>query len=246
MDSSPSHSSLPLTLSLSPEVVLREAGMSPRRTSSIRESIRSGHLDPTTIQIDPSVAESSEPPTVCPICLEPFDNAAQVIPCFHQFDLGCIRQWLRTTIGGMWCPLCRTDVDEVRHNFTAAGQFTTVSVYEIVDDDAVLPGMTNREIHAARERRRVRGRERTYIRMAKTWPRYTPSYCVRYKNHLDTVSEDHLLYVKQDGVVTTSVLTTVLSIRFQQMDSFPEPPEYRTDREAMKAFEWAHTRYRRP
>jgi len=242
-DSSLGHSSLPLIPESSPEISLQEAGRIPRRNKSMRETIRSGRIDPIDYRIGPPAVELSEPQTECALCSEPFDNLGQVMPCGHQFDVGCLRTWLRSDIGSPWCPLCRANIYEVRHTFTPSGTFTAASADAMVDGDAEWPGMTHREIHAARERRRLRGQKRTEIRVASTRPKSTTSYSVRYQNHIATVSEDHRVRVEQDGLTTTSVLTIVLSIRFREMVSFSEPQEYRTDQEARNAFENAHNRY---
>ncbi|XP_023802298.1 E3 ubiquitin-protein ligase SH3RF1-like [Cyanistes caeruleus] len=47
----------------------------------------------------------------CPICQETWDDAASVLPCCHQFCLGCILRWATTNPS---CPLCRTAIETVR------------------------------------------------------------------------------------------------------------------------------------
>lgn len=250
---SPSNSSLSINIEPPPESTSLEAGTASSRPASIRESIRSGNLDPTTLQINPAVVGSSEPPKECPICLEPFDNPARAIPCLHEFDIECIFQWLEKVKHGTHCPLCRTNIIEIIHNSTSTGGPVSIMLQVIEKNHVFVPPLSShelqvtRELNATRERRRLHEKEKMEIQVVKTWPRDMPKYSVKHKNHVATVSEKHSLKVKQEGLYTTSVLTVVLSIRFKGMipdsETDSDAPEYRTDRKAKDAFQNAHARY---
>ncbi|NXD74404.1 TOPRS ligase, partial [Eolophus roseicapillus] len=47
----------------------------------------------------------------CPICLQAEDDIIYLVPCHHQFCLGCIARW---TDERPDCPLCRTPIETVR------------------------------------------------------------------------------------------------------------------------------------
>ncbi|NXM08721.1 TOPRS ligase, partial [Tyrannus savana] len=47
----------------------------------------------------------------CPICRDTRDDLAYVMPCLHQFCLGCIMRWAEMQIV---CPLCRELIEAVR------------------------------------------------------------------------------------------------------------------------------------
>ncbi|NWU85473.1 TOPRS ligase, partial [Onychorhynchus coronatus] len=47
----------------------------------------------------------------CPICRDTRDDLAYVMPCLHQFCLGCIMRWAEMQIV---CPLCRELIESVR------------------------------------------------------------------------------------------------------------------------------------
>jgi hypothetical protein len=59
---------------------------------------------------------STEEPSNCPICLEPFTTHAILQPCGHTFDFKCIEVWLARQPDfdpdSVSCPLCR------RRNYT--------------------------------------------------------------------------------------------------------------------------------
>ncbi|NXL38637.1 TOPRS ligase, partial [Glaucidium brasilianum] len=48
---------------------------------------------------------------ICPICRDCQDDAVYVLPCYHQFCLGCILQWMDVKAE---CPLCRGPVETVQ------------------------------------------------------------------------------------------------------------------------------------
>lgn len=47
----------------------------------------------------------------CPICLQAEDHIIYLVPCCHQFCLGCITRWKDERAH---CPSCRTPIETVR------------------------------------------------------------------------------------------------------------------------------------
>ncbi|XP_027508248.1 E3 ubiquitin-protein ligase Topors-like isoform X2 [Corapipo altera] len=64
---------------------------------------------------DPKLQEGTDKATEtewnCPICRDTRDDLAYVMPCLHQFCLGCIMRWAEMQIV---CPLCRELIESVR------------------------------------------------------------------------------------------------------------------------------------
>ncbi|XP_017941332.1 E3 ubiquitin-protein ligase Topors-like [Manacus vitellinus] len=64
---------------------------------------------------DPKLQEGTDKATEtewnCPICRDTRDDLAYVMPCLHQFCLGCIMRWAEMQIV---CPLCRDLIESVR------------------------------------------------------------------------------------------------------------------------------------
>jgi hypothetical protein len=58
----------------------------------------------------PAAAEEEAP--TCSICLEQFDEGAQVsaLPCFHTYHQDCVEPWLRQQGRASTCPICKTPV----------------------------------------------------------------------------------------------------------------------------------------
>ncbi|XP_017661561.1 PREDICTED: uncharacterized protein LOC108493095 [Lepidothrix coronata] len=76
-----------------------------------------------TVPVSGSSSWSSAPPHLlgpdmatetqwsCPICHNTRNDVASTLPCHHQFCLGCILRWAKTTPA---CPLCSRPVETVR------------------------------------------------------------------------------------------------------------------------------------
>ncbi|NWH55173.1 TOPRS ligase, partial [Fregata magnificens] len=56
----------------------------------------------------------------CPICLDSWDNAAYVMPCFHQFCYACILRWAKSK---PQCPLCKRRILSIMHSVRADDDF---------------------------------------------------------------------------------------------------------------------------
>jgi hypothetical protein len=103
----------------------------------------------------------------CPICKEPFEIPATTAPCGHKFDLVCIYTWAFQTpdAAPTFCPICRVELVEIRHYWDNSyngpaesnpdPQLVVITLGRNLDE-AILPGMTDRQIHAAHERHRLR------------------------------------------------------------------------------------------
>ena len=54
---------------------------------------------------------AAEEEWVCPICRDVSKDIAYVVPCHHEFCLGCILRWGKQQES---CPLCRRVMEEVK------------------------------------------------------------------------------------------------------------------------------------
>ncbi|KAF1444316.1 TOPRS ligase, partial [Pygoscelis papua] len=61
-----------------------------------------------------------EPEWTCPICHDARNDVAYLMPCLHQFCLGCILRWTRRK---PQCALCRTPIEIVRFSVQAEDDY---------------------------------------------------------------------------------------------------------------------------
>ncbi|NWY54301.1 TOPRS ligase, partial [Chionis minor] len=74
----------------------------------------------------------------CPVCHGAEDALASVLPCAHQFCLGCVLRWAEKT---PTCPLCRTRMVEVRFSMRGEDDYLEwgISPQEEPSEDSSLP-----------------------------------------------------------------------------------------------------------
>jgi hypothetical protein len=92
-------------------------------------------------------------------------------------------------------------------------------------DEAILEGMSDREIHAARERRRLRGLPHRGDGVLMRPP--LSDFWVKDGDLFVFVEEHYDIVVGQRGLLTVSRLKTTLSLQFKREDDFAVVPEYR-------------------
>ncbi|OPJ89151.1 hypothetical protein AV530_014011 [Patagioenas fasciata monilis] len=66
-----------------------------------------------------------EPQWSCPICQDTRNDIASVMPCRHQFCLGCILHWTEMKPN---CPLCKRPIDNVRFSEQEKGDYLQIVV----------------------------------------------------------------------------------------------------------------------
>lgn len=102
---------------------------SPQRTRSTRRAMPSRPLTPSEVSVLPvryystqndGYEHAREPQTVeldgdhkpfCVVCREPYGTGERLMrmPCFHEFHVECIGDYLRSTADPL-CPICRHPV----------------------------------------------------------------------------------------------------------------------------------------
>ncbi|OHF04419.1 hypothetical protein CORC01_00271 [Colletotrichum orchidophilum] len=91
-------------------------GMSTEATPSDNSSPRDIH----SVVLQTTLQEITTRPTdlqdCCVICLEEITEGCEAQPCHHHnFDFLCLVTWLERQVA---CPLCKTDIKEVRYEFS--------------------------------------------------------------------------------------------------------------------------------
>jgi hypothetical protein len=188
-------------------------------TSSYRALLRSGGVEPDSIPVTYAISASErpvEPSTHCSICLEPFDNRAVVKPCGHNFDLECIRIWLnQTSSWGTQCPVCKTKMAEVQHDFSGKN-FNTQNVNAIrgVDERQIKQNasqkVTKRERHAALEQRRLLEMPNLTYEKSGTYLNIT----IQHEDDIVTVKRDLSLIIKQRQLKTLCNFLRTLTLTY--------------------------------
>lgn len=95
----------------------------------------------------------------------------------------------------------------------------------LVADEAVEEGMTDREIHAALERRRLRGLPERGDDILMRPP--LSDFWVKDGDMFVMVGERYNFDIRQWDLFTKSKLVTTLSLQFKREDAFNVVPEYR-------------------
>lgn len=93
-------------------------------------------------------------------------------------------------------------------------------------DEVIEEGMRDREVHAALERRRLRGLPRRGEEARMRPP--DSDFWVKFGDMFVFVEEHYDILIVQDGLTTTSNLDTMLSLQFRRESEFDVAPEYRT------------------
>jgi len=214
----------------------QQAAAAEPRTSLPLEGADSEQIDNNIGSVLTRVPSEAD---TCPICKEPFENQAKVLPCGHKFDVTCILSWVNQTprgAGPTLCPICRGQMLEIRHypinphnspaKSTPNPQLVVINLQRDLDE-IILPGMTEREVHAAQERRRLRGleRRREVYRIMLPQPQ---DFWVKRRKYFGKMIEYYHLLIVQDGLVTTSKLKTFLVLDCRHEDKFERAPEHRT------------------
>eukprot|EP00075_Anas_platyrhynchos_P013498 XP_027302751.1 uncharacterized protein LOC113840305 [Anas platyrhynchos] len=68
---------------------------------------------------------ATEADVTCPVCQGTTKEPSVVIPCRHQFCLGCIMRWAARNAT---CPLCRQKITSVRYSIWAEDDFMEVQI----------------------------------------------------------------------------------------------------------------------
>lgn len=184
-------------------------------TSSYRALLRSGGVEPESIPVTYAISASErpvEPSTHCSICLEPFDNHAIVKPCGHNFDLDCIRIWLnQTSSWGTQCPVCKTKMAEVQHDFSGKKSNTqNVNTLRGVDERQIKQKVTDRERHAALEQRRLLEMPNLTYDKSGTYLSIT----IQHEDDIVTVKRDLSLIIKQRQLKTLCNFLRTLTLTY--------------------------------
>ncbi|NXL54064.1 TOPRS ligase, partial [Podilymbus podiceps] len=61
----------------------------------------------------------------CPVCCDAQEDVAYLTPCLHQFCLGCIVRWAKTTPS---CPLCRRTVNTIIYSVWSDDDFLELAL----------------------------------------------------------------------------------------------------------------------
>ncbi|XP_055555655.1 uncharacterized protein LOC102048565 isoform X1 [Falco cherrug] len=72
---------------------------------------------------------ATETEQTCPLCHNAEDGIAYVIPCNHQFCLGCIIRWRENSL---FCPLCRGPMETIKFSVWAENDFL---LYTFIETD---------------------------------------------------------------------------------------------------------------
>ena len=72
----------------------------------------------------------------CAICTEPLGNWAVTIDCGHQYDLACIKSWVKLN---NVCPVCKTPVTKfLRHGNVLCDVHEPRTTFSLLMDDHVF------------------------------------------------------------------------------------------------------------
>ena len=92
----------------------------------------------------------------CVICLERVSEQAVAQPCKHaSFDFLCLVSWLQEQPS---CPLCKTEIKDVRYDFADDGTYKTYAIPAKVAKPATITRATNHRGFDPRTRRPYRPR----------------------------------------------------------------------------------------
>lgn len=217
---------------------------SPASIEDLDESVQQGNISEIGVESEQVGSQIGAPLTrvpsendYCPICREPFDIPATAAPCGHKFDLLCIYTWASQARDSAlaFCPICRGLIVAIKHHWNSSYSGTGELNPDLQPvyiplwrnfDEAILPRMTGRQIHAARERQRLRGLPRK-TRSCTMLPQ-PQNFWVKHGKYFGNMIEFYDLLIVQEGLVTTSKLKNWVLVDFKHRDTFLVPPEYRT------------------
>ncbi|XP_071586882.1 mucin-1-like [Heliangelus exortis] len=69
----------------------------------------------------------------CPICYSNQEGIASLLPCRHQFCLGCAMRWLQQNQS---CPLCRTETTSIRFSQRSDNDYLAINLLDAAEHRA--------------------------------------------------------------------------------------------------------------
>ncbi|XP_026462820.1 RING-H2 finger protein ATL34-like [Ctenocephalides felis] len=75
--------------------------------------------EPSKSEYRLSIISTGSAKIQCTICLSEFEDRSVLYPCLHEYCFKCISEWSKIE---STCPLCKADIDNIRHKFDEDGK----------------------------------------------------------------------------------------------------------------------------